>query len=119
MFVLEGSLKKEEFLSTSIDLNVVVNNTDPYNTTSAGQEPKREKLLLTSKCAGKFSFHQSYVFILTLCIVTTCTEPSTVDKLCIFIPVLYLGIGVVSGVAFVFAIGVFIYMARRYVKYIY
>ncbi|XP_052722329.1 uncharacterized protein LOC128193112 isoform X4 [Crassostrea angulata] len=69
-----GSLKKEEFLSTSIDLNVVVNNTDPYNTTSAGQEPKREKLLLT---------------------------------------ILYLGIGVVSGVAFVFAIGVFIYMARR------
>lgn len=80
MFVLKGSLKKVEFLSTSIDLNVVVNNTDPYNTTSAGQEPKREKLLLTSKCAGKFSFHQSYVFILTLCIVTTCTEPSTVDN---------------------------------------
>lgn len=78
MFVLEGTLKKEQFLSTSIDLNVVVNNTDPYNTTTARQEPKREKLLLTSKCAGKFSFHQSCVYILTLCIVTT--EPSTVNN---------------------------------------
>lgn len=89
MFVLEGALKKEQFLSTSIDLNVAVNNTDPYNTTTAGQKPKREKLLLTSKWAGKFSFHQSCVYILTLYIVTT--EPSTVDNCTYFFQFCILG----------------------------
>ncbi|XP_061189410.1 uncharacterized protein LOC133197407 isoform X2 [Saccostrea echinata] len=69
-----GNYEDAPFFSTSIDLNVIVNDPSTYKNITNQPKPKREKLLLT---------------------------------------ILYLGAGVLSGMAFVFAVTVFVYMARR------